>query len=302
MDTTPPGDVAPPANTAPPAHTAPPGRVPPQGRPVPQGRPAPPAGTQPGGTRPGRPAPPFRPEPRSVRLAFLWRAAGAPVGCVLALAMGVVLAQTGVAGRLGAVPALLLSGTAVLGIALPVPYGFWLRADPDGLTLVRAFVPRRYRWQDIVGLTMEADEDPDSGAARLVLLLRLVPARTVRAARTARTVRTAGSASAERAARVHGPVLGILGTTPDGLPRGTEPRALAELFDLLRRHGVPLEDPRYADLVLIAHGYPALARPTATPAPAPGTAPASATAVAPGTAPASAPASARPGATRSPSA
>ncbi|MER7845758.1 hypothetical protein ABTZ03_17630 [Kitasatospora sp. NPDC096077] len=257
-------------DTTPPRHTAPPGHTVQLG---PTAQPEHPTG------------------PQTVRLAFLWRAAGAPVGCVLALAMGIALAQTGVAGRLGAVPALLLSGTAVLGIALPVPYGFWLRADTDGLTLVRAFLPRRYRWQDIVALTMEADEDPDSGAARLVLLLRLVPVRTVRAARTARSVRsarTARSETAERADRVHGPVLGILGTTPDGLPRGTEPRHLAELFDLLRRHGIPLEDPRYADLVLTAHGYPALA-------------PASAPAPAPAPAPASAPAPARPGAARSPS-
>ncbi|MFJ4188820.1 hypothetical protein [Kitasatospora sp. NPDC089509] len=254
MDTTPPRHTAPPRHTVQLGHTAQLG---------PTAQPEHPTG------------------PQTVRLAFLWRAAGAPVGCVLALAMGIVLAQTGVAGRLGAVPALLLSGTAVLGIALPVPYGFWLRADTDGLTLVRAFLPRRYRWQDIVALTMEADEDPDSGAARLVLLLRLVPARTVRTARTARTVRTARSETAERADRVHGPVLGILGTTPDGLPRGTEPRHLAELFDLLRRHGIPLEDPRYADLVLTAHGYPALA-------------PASA----PVSAPASSPAPVRPGATR----
>ncbi|MFE3503478.1 hypothetical protein [Kitasatospora sp. NPDC059160] len=244
MDTTPRGQTAPPAQ--------------PQAQPLPQARAQAQAQSQ------ALPRP--RRRPQTVRLAFLWRAAGAPVGCVLALAMGIVLARTGVAARLGAVPALLLSGTAVLGVALPVPYGFWLRADTEGLTLVRAFLPRHYRWQDIVALTMETDEDPDSGAARLVLLLRLVPARTVRTARTARTVRTATASStaaavtaASRADRVHGPVLGVLGTTPDGLPRGTEPRHLAQLFDLLRRHGVPLEDPRYADLVLTAHGYPPLA-------------------------------------------
>ncbi|MEV8327007.1 hypothetical protein [Kitasatospora sp. NPDC056731] len=189
------------------------------------------------------------PRHQTVRLGFLWRAAGAPVGCVLALAMGVVLADTGAAGRMGAVPALLLSSAAVLGVALPVPYGFWLRADDHGLTLVRAFVPRRYRWRDIQGLTMDAGQDADSGAHRLVLLLRLTPAPR----RTARIVRIA------RGARLYGPVLGILGTTRDGLPRGTEHRRLAELFDLLRRHGVPFDDRRYADLVLTAHGYPALA-------------------------------------------
>ncbi|MFJ7275638.1 PH domain-containing protein [Kitasatospora sp. NPDC098663] len=186
------------------------------------------------------------PRHQTVRLGFLWRAAGAPIGCVLALAMGVVLADSGDAGRMGAVPALLLSSAAVLGVALPVPYGFWLRADDHGLTLVRAFVPRRYRWRDIQGLTMDAGQDADSGAHRLVLLLRLTsaPRRTARGARDA---------------HLNGPVLGILGTTRDGLPRGTEPRRLAELFDLLRRHGVPLDDRRYADLVLTAHGYPALA-------------------------------------------
>ncbi|MER7673970.1 hypothetical protein ABTY61_36685 [Kitasatospora sp. NPDC096128] len=243
MDTTPRGRSAPPGRAgrarartqAPPPTPAAPASGP---------RPAPAADSHPGP----------RPAPQTVRLAFLWRAAGAPVGCLLALAMGIVLAQTGVAGRLGAVPALLLSGTAVLGVALPVPYGFWLRADTEGLTLVRAFLPRHYPWQDIVGLTMEADEDPDSGAARLVLLLRLAPAPGTAAARS------------ERERRIHGPVLGAVGTTPDGLPRGTEPRHLAELFDLLRRHGVPLEDPRYADAVLTAHGYPALAH-TARPAP-----------------------------------
>ncbi|MFD7450853.1 hypothetical protein [Kitasatospora sp. NPDC059827] len=247
MDTTPRGQTAPPAQSLPQ----------PQAQALPQAQPQP----QPQPQSQALPRPRLRPQ--TVRLAFLWRAAGAPVGCVLALAMGIVLARTGVAARLGAVPALLLSGTAVLGVALPVPYGFWLRADTEGLTLVRAFLPRHYRWQDIVALTMETDEDPDSGAARLVLLLRLVPARTVRTARTARTATASSSAAAvtaaSRADRVHGPVLGVLGTTPDGLPRGTEPRHLAQLFDLLRRHGVPLEDPRYADLVLTAHGYPPLA-------------------------------------------
>ncbi|MFB7912079.1 hypothetical protein ACFC1T_37170 [Kitasatospora sp. NPDC056076] len=256
MDTTPRGQTAPPAQ--------------PQPQPLPQAQ----AQAQAQAQSQALPRP--RRRPQTVRLAFLWRAAGAPVGCVLALAMGIVLARTGVAARLGAVPALLLSGTAVLGVALPVPYGFWLRADTEGLTLVRAFLPRHYRWQDIVALTMETDEDPDSGAARLVLLLRLVPARTVRTARTARTVRTAtaSSTAASQADRVHGPVLGVLGTTPDGLPRGTEPRHLAQLFDLLRRHGVPLEDPRYADLVLTAHGYPPLAHTARTAHTAPPTRPA----------------------------
>ncbi|MFJ9605968.1 hypothetical protein ACIRS1_06365 [Kitasatospora sp. NPDC101176] len=220
--------------------------------------------------------------PQTVRLGFLWRAAGAPVGCVLALAMGAVLADSGDAGRMGAVPALLLSGAAVLCAALPVPYGFWVRADEHGLTLVRAFVPRRYRWRDIDGLTMDAGRDTDSGIPRLVLLLRLNPdpratARPVRSRPSLRSLRPLaslrGPGRADRGTRLHGPVLGILGTTRDGLPRGTESRRLADLFDLLRRHGVPFEDHRYADLVLTAHGYPALAhtagpeaRPEARPA------------------------------------
>jgi hypothetical protein len=175
--------------------------------------------------------------------------------------MGIALARSGTAARLGAVPALLLSATTVLAVALPVPYGFWLRADDNGLTLVRAFLPRRYRWQDIHSLAMETSEDPDSGAPRLVLLLRLTP-----------TPRRA-----TRTTRPHGPMLGALAVTADKLPCGTEPSPLAELFDLLRRHGVPLEDPRYAALVLTAHGFPpplAVAGPTPGPASAPASGPA----------------------------
>ncbi|WP_031078421.1 hypothetical protein [Streptomyces sp. NRRL WC-3742] len=181
---------------------------------------------------------------RTVRLAFLWRAAGAPLGCLAALALGLLLTRTGAAARLGAVPALLLSTAAVLAAAAPVPFGFWLRARPAGLTLVRAYLPRRYAWEAIHSLAMETSPDPDTGAARLVLHLRLHPHRPhphrLRLRRT-------------------GPVLGVLATTPAGLPRGTEPPHLARLFDLLRRNGVPLGDSRFADLVLTAHGYPALA-------------------------------------------
>ncbi|MFJ9692531.1 hypothetical protein [Kitasatospora sp. NPDC101183] len=190
---------------------------------------------------------------RTVPLAFLRRAAGAPLGCLTALTLGVVLTRTGAAARLGPAPALLLSCAAVLAAAAPVPFGFWLRAGPAGLTLVRAYLPRRYRWQDIHCLAMDTRPDPDTGAARLVLHLRLH-----------------GPGRRER--RTPGPVLGVLATTPAGLPRGTEPARLADLFDLLRRHGVPLADARYADLVLTAHGYPALtpAAPETPAAPAPG--------------------------------
>ncbi|MGA5823195.1 hypothetical protein ACPC54_35695 [Kitasatospora sp. NPDC094028] len=194
-----------------------------------------------------------------------------PVGCVLALFLGIVLARTGVAGCLGAVPALLVSAGVVLAAAVPVPFGFWLRTGPRGLTVVRAFVPRRYPWHRVRSLAMDTGADPGSGATRLVLHLRLAPRHSGHSGHSEcheghehpechERPECSRAARRPRAVRRPGPVLGVLAITAGGLPRGTEPARLAELLDLLRRHGVPLEDRRYADRVLTAHGYPPLAR------------------------------------------
>ncbi|GAA2827679.1 hypothetical protein GCM10010441_60060 [Kitasatospora paracochleata] len=179
---------------------------------------------------PGTPTP-----ATTVRLAFLWRAAGLPIGSVLGLLTVVLLTGTGVVT--GVVPGLLALAATVAAAVLAVPHGYLLRADEHGVTLWRAGLPRRYPWSAVRGLAMVFWEDSDD---RPLLSLRL---------RTRTPRRPSGDG-----ARWCGPALGTLVTAPGGRPRGGEPRALADLFALLAAHGIPLEEPAYAEQVLRAHG------------------------------------------------
>ncbi|MEE1781761.1 PH domain-containing protein [Streptomyces sp. SP17BM10] len=172
----------------------------------------------------------------TVRLGFLWRGAGWALGSLAGLLLAFTLAESGAVEHLGVLPSLLLVTAAA--VALPAPRTFRLRADEQGLTLTRLLLSRRYRWQDVTGLEMDFGEDSESGSPRLALRLRLT------------TTRRTGC----------GPALGTLPTTGDRLPRGTEPPELADLFTLLDRHGVRLDAPHYAALVLSAHGRPPLGR------------------------------------------
>ncbi|MFD7904092.1 PH domain-containing protein [Kitasatospora sp. NPDC059747] len=174
----------------------------------------------------------------TVRLGFLWRGAGWALGTLTGLLLAIVLAESGTVDRLGVPPSLLLVTVAALAVALAAPRTFRLRADEQGLTLTRILLSRRYRWQDVTGLEMDFGEDSESAAPRLALRLRLA------------TTRRTGC----------GPALGTLPTTCDRRPRGTEPPELADLFTLLDRHGVRLDAPHYAALVLSAHGRPPLGR------------------------------------------
>ncbi|MFJ7495843.1 hypothetical protein ACIQZB_32595 [Streptomyces sp. NPDC097727] len=174
---------------------------------------------------------------QTVRLGFLWRFSGVGPGCLLGLLVAVVLGASGAVNRLGVGPSLLIVVAVVPVVALPAPVSFWVRADSEGLTLSKALLRRRYRWHDITGLDMTFGEDPDSGAARLTMRLRLT------------TTPTTG----------RGPLVGVLGLAPGHQLRGTEPRRLADLFTLLAAHGVPLADSDFADRLLAAHGLHPLA-------------------------------------------
>ncbi|MFJ2868065.1 hypothetical protein [Kitasatospora sp. NPDC087314] len=187
----------------------------------------------------------------TVRLAFMRRRGDAVgLGCVLALVTVIALGETGAVGTGGC---LLVAAAIVAAAALGGPRSCWLQADDTGLTLVRLLVRRGYGWPEIRGLAMEFDEEAETGAHRLTLRLRL----------------------AEPRGRHWGPFLGRLPVTGDARPRGTEPRALAELFALFGRRGLPVDRPEFADAVLAAHGLPPLPdqpapRVPAGPVPAPG--------------------------------
>ncbi|MFF7994544.1 hypothetical protein ACFZDG_32780 [Kitasatospora xanthocidica] len=173
----------------------------------------------------------------TVRLAFMRRWADAVgIGCVLGLVTAVVLSETGAAG-LGTTLLIAAAVAAVTGAA--GPRTFLLREEETGLTLVRLLVPTHYPWSQIRGLAMDFGAEEDSGAHRVRLRLRL----------------------ADPPGRFRGPLLGELTITEDDRPRGVEPRALAELFALFGRHGLPVDRPEFANAVLSAHGLPPLPPP-----------------------------------------
>ncbi|MFB7129266.1 hypothetical protein [Kitasatospora sp. NPDC056273] len=169
---------------------------------------------------------------RMVRLSYMRRRVDIiGVGCLLALVTVIVLGESGLADPGTAV----LVGALVAGaVAVGVPHTFWLREEADGLTVVRLLVPRRYAWSEIRGLAMEFDEEEETSVHRVTLRLRLV----------------------DPPGRFWGPLLGRFDVTDDDRPRGLEPRALAELFALFGRHGLPVDRPEFADDVLHTRGLP----------------------------------------------
>ncbi|WP_316528518.1 hypothetical protein [Kitasatospora brasiliensis] len=174
---------------------------------------------------------------RTVRLAFMrqW-GSNIGIGCALALVASITL---GGSGAVGPGAATLIGVLIAAGVAVGLPYTFWLREDEDGLTVVRLLVPRRYAWSEIRGLAVEFHEEIETSAHQAVLRLRLT----------------------DPPGRYWGPSLGRIDVTDDDRPRGVEPPALAELFALFGRHRLPVDQPEFANAVLNAHGLPRLPPP-----------------------------------------
>ncbi|WP_030231876.1 hypothetical protein [Streptomyces sp. NRRL S-350] len=173
----------------------------------------------------------------TVRLAFMRRLVDVfGIGCLLAIVPVIVLGGTGATG--GGVTALI--GVAIVAaVTFGAPCTFRLREEESGLVLVRLLVAKRYAWSEIRGLAMEFTEDSETGAHRVRLRVRLV----------------------DPPGRHWGPFLGELAATAEDRPRGVEPRALAELFALFGRRGLPVDRPEFANAVLSAHGLPPLPPP-----------------------------------------
>ncbi|MEU8923590.1 hypothetical protein AB0D10_22045 [Kitasatospora sp. NPDC048545] len=173
----------------------------------------------------------------TVRLAFMRRWVDIiGVGCIPALITVIVLSETGAAG----VGTTMLTGAAVVAaVTACAPRTFWVREHETGLTVVRLLVPKHYTWAEIRGLAMEFGEETETGARLVRLRLRLV----------------------DPPGRFRGPFLGELTVKDDDGPRDVEPRALAELFALFGRHGLPVDRPEFANAVLSAHGLPPLPPP-----------------------------------------
>ncbi|MFD0408896.1 hypothetical protein [Kitasatospora sp. NPDC127116] len=178
---------------------------------------------------------------RTVRLAFM-RQWGGNIGIGLVLAVVAMPALVG-SGATGPGEATLIGALIAVAVAVAVPHTCWLREDEQGLTLVRLLVPRRYPWSEIRGLVMEFGEEVETSGHHVTLRLRL----------------------ADPPGRFWGPQLGRIGVTGDDLPRGTEPRALAELFAVFGRRGLPVDRPEFANEVLHVRGLPPLpSRPVRT--------------------------------------
>ncbi|MEU9076952.1 hypothetical protein [Kitasatospora sp. NPDC048538] len=158
-------------------------------------------------------------------------------GCLLAMLTAIVLSTT---GAVSTGPCLLIAAGIVAAVAVGVPRTSLLRADEQGLALVLLAVPRRYAWQDVRGLAVDVGEEPETGAHRAVVRLRLAD-------------RPAG-----RGGRHRGPLLAVLALTEDDRTRGIERRELAELFALFGGRSLPVDRPDLANAVLAAHGLPAL--------------------------------------------
>ncbi|MFE4977575.1 hypothetical protein ACFRAR_36395 [Kitasatospora sp. NPDC056651] len=171
---------------------------------------------------------------RTVRLSFMHQwGSNIGIGCALALVASVALGGSGATGP-GA--ATLIGVLIAVGVAVGVPHTFWLREEESGLTVVRLLLPRRYAWSEIRGLAMEFHEEIETGGHEVILRLRLT----------------------DPPGRFWGPLLGRVDVTEDDRSRGFEPAALAELFALFGRHGLPVEQPDFANAVLSLHGLPRL--------------------------------------------
>ncbi len=153
----------------------------------------------------------------TVRLAFMRRLGDIiGVGCLLALATVIVISETD-AASVGTT--VLIAAVIVAVVTVGVPRTFWLREEETGLVVVRLLVAKHYAWSQIRGMSMEFHEETENGAHHVRLRLRL----------------------ADPPGRHCGPFLGHLTLTDDDRPRGVEPRALAELFALFGRHGLPVD-------------------------------------------------------------
>ncbi|MGW1173562.1 hypothetical protein ACWD4P_07555 [Kitasatospora sp. NPDC002543] len=171
---------------------------------------------------------------RTVRLSFMRRwGSNIGIGCVLGLVVSIVLV-----GAAATAPgeATFLGLLVAVAVAVAVPHTFRLREEEDGLALVRLLVPRRYAWSEIRGLRMEFGEEIETGGHHVTFRLCLV----------------------DPPGRFWGPQLGRIDVTEDDRPRGVEPRALAELFAVFGRHGLPVDRPEFANEVLHVYGLPRL--------------------------------------------
>nr|BFD95760.1 hypothetical protein KitaXyl93_71200 [Kitasatospora sp. Xyl93] len=196
---------------------------------------------------------------RTIRLRYTRRRGESlGAGCLLGLATLIALTESGATAPATGV---LIAALVAAAVAVGTPYTCWLREEADGLTVVRLLVARRYAWSEIRGLLMEFDEEDETGVRRITLRLRLV----------------------DPPGRFWGPLFGQFTVTDEDRPRGVEPRALAELFALFGRHGLPVDRPEFADAVLSLHGLPRLPpRPVRTVPVGPVPTPAEAYADAPG--------------------
>ncbi|MFI9366584.1 PH domain-containing protein [Kitasatospora sp. NPDC053057] len=169
-----------------------------------------------------------------VRLWFMQqRGEFVGVGSMVGLAVAILLVETGTTDG-GAAFLALAAIVAVAAFALP--HAYWLRADEDGLTLVRSLVPRRYAWADIRGLAMELGRDAENDGHHLTLRLRL----------------------ADPPGRFWGPRLGRIDVTEEDTPEGVPRRALAELFAVFVERELPVDLPEFANEVLRVRGLPQL--------------------------------------------
>ncbi|MFD9692301.1 hypothetical protein ACFXPX_16445 [Kitasatospora sp. NPDC059146] len=155
------------------------------------------------------------------------------VGFTLMVVTGVALAVTGAVDAFGAFLVAALVAAAAL---FATPYAFWLRADEQGVTLVRYLLPRRFAWAELRGLAMEFDEDEEIGRRCLTLRLGL----------------------ADPPGRFAGPLLGKVLVTREDAPSGVPPRAMAELFAVFGERGLPVEEAGFANEVLRVRGLPKL--------------------------------------------
>ncbi|WBO68672.1 PH domain-containing protein [Streptomyces camelliae] len=169
----------------------------------------------------------------TVRLAFMrptWEMV--LYGCLPALLTVIVLSETGTAGPRTA----MLIAAGIVVIAGATPHTYWLRADANGLTMTRLLVRRTYPWPAVHGLRMRFREDGEVGGRYVTLQLRLTDPPGLH----------------------WGPFLGKLTVSDGDLPRGTEPRALADLFALFGTYGLHVDHPEFANAVLAAHRLPPL--------------------------------------------
>ncbi|MFJ9691959.1 hypothetical protein [Kitasatospora sp. NPDC101183] len=171
---------------------------------------------------------------RTVRLASMrMRSEVLGLGVTMLVVSAVLLVAT---EAVTAGTAVLVSVVVAAATIFVTPHLFWLRADADGITLVKRLVPRRYAWADVHGLAMEFADDAEGDGRHLTLRLRLT----------------------EPKGRFWGPLIGKVYVTGDDTPSGVPPRAMAELFAVFGERGLPVEAREFANEVLRVRGLPLL--------------------------------------------